>query len=110
MQDILEVLDGYYYLSECIVIVTTNHIEKLDPAFIRYGRIDHKCELENLSHQQLSQVMKYYFDTAINKKMLNKIFFKLDISVSELINSIIIPNLNNYNNVIKLLLQHQSQL
>jgi len=100
--DILEVLDGYYYLSECIVIMTTNHIEQLDPAFIRPGRVDHKLELGNVSKEQIVQIIKYFYGRTIGSSVLEKIS-SVDISTSELINTIILSHLDDYDYVINYL-------
>ena len=102
LSDILEVLDGYYYLSECVVVMTTNHIEKLDPAFIRPGRVDHKIELCNVSKEQIIQIIKYFYGKNIHSSILNKIA-NVDISTSELINTIILSHLDDYDFVINYL-------
>lgn len=44
---ILNKFDGLIELSKIILVITTNHIEKLDPALIRAGRMDIKLELKN---------------------------------------------------------------
>ena len=90
--DVLEILDGYYYLSECIVIMTTNHIEKLDSALIRPGRIDHKIELRNVSKEQIGQIIKYFYKRKIDLSTVSD----LDISISELINTIIMSHMDDY--------------
>ncbi len=46
LSHLLEILDGYCYFKNCVVILTTNHVEKLDPAIIREGRIDMKFEFK----------------------------------------------------------------
>lgn len=90
--DILEILDGYCYLNECIVIMTTNYVDKLDNALIRSGRMDHKINFANVNNDQITQIIKYYCNENVNPDLIKQI----NISVSELINTIIIPNLNNY--------------
>lgn len=102
LSDILEVLDGYYYLSECIIIMTTNHIEKLDSAFIRPGRIDHKIELCNVSKEQIVQIIKYFYGKNIHSSILNKIS-NIDISTSKLINTVILSHMDDYEYVINYL-------
>lgn len=92
LSDILEILDGYCYLNECIVIMTTNHINKLDGALIRSGRMDHKINFTNASVEQIIQIIKYFCQKDIDPNIIKNI----NISVSELINTIIIPNLDNY--------------
>lgn len=96
--DLLEVLDGYCYLNGCIIIMTTNHINKLDSALIRPGRIDHKIELTNASSEQITDIIKYFFNRDFKEHT------SLNISVSELINTIILPNLDNYETVYEFLI------
>lgn len=60
LESMLNVLDGYSYLHKCIVIFTTNHIEKIDKALIRHGRIDHVCEFKEADDYQIENIMKYY--------------------------------------------------
>ena len=82
LKDLLEVFDGYNYLKNCIIIMTTNNIEKLDPALIRPGRIDHKIEFTHATSEQISEILALCdIKTKINKK----------ITTSELINNIIAP-------------------
>jgi chaperone BCS1 len=58
---LLEVLDGYNYLHGAIIILTTNHIEKLDPALIRPGRMDHKFFFGYLIEQQIRDIMGHFY-------------------------------------------------
>lgn len=108
LKDLLEILDGYTYLYNCIIIMTTNRIEKLSPALIRPGRVDYKIEFGLATNEQIHNVLKYYYNmddwTNIydpNEKFPNNIF-----SVSELINSIIMPNIDD----IGLALEHIRKL
>merc|ERR1719312_136015 len=53
LADLLEVFDGVMEMKGRIMVITTNHPEKLDPALIRPGRIDvnmkfHKCRPEDI--------------------------------------------------------------
>lgn len=41
LSEILNALDGIVSPQGCLIVLTTNHPEKLDPALIRKGRIDH---------------------------------------------------------------------
>ena len=79
-------------MNECIVIMTTNYVDKLDNALIRSGRMDHKINFANVNNDQITQIIKYYCNENVNPDLIKQI----NISVSELINTIIIPNLNNY--------------
>ncbi|QKE50151.1 putative AAA family ATPase [Faustovirus] len=44
LDTILNVLDGNTYFYGCIIIITTNAVQRLDPAVIRPGRVEVKCE------------------------------------------------------------------
>ena len=79
--------------------MTTNHIEKLDSALIRPGRIDHKIEFNNASVEQIRSIIRYFFKRDFIE------LISINISVSEFINSIVMPNLNNYNEVHNYLLR-----
>jgi ATP-dependent Zn protease len=66
--DLLEVLDGYCYLNGCIIVMTTNHINNLDPALIHSGRIDHKIELTNASNEQIEEMVQYFLRKSLNNR------------------------------------------
>ena len=52
----LEYLDGYFSLKNCIVIMTTNHPEKLDPALIRPGRVDYHIHFDAPTNDDLLSI------------------------------------------------------
>ena len=58
---LLNVLDGVLDSPERIVIMTTNHPEKLDPALIRPGRINKRVYLGYLKPRQALQMVEHYF-------------------------------------------------
>ena len=58
---LLNVLDGVLDSPERIVIMTTNHPEKLDPALIRPGRINKRVFLGYLKPRQALQMVEHYF-------------------------------------------------
>merc|ERR1719158_2290509 len=49
---LLNALDGVASQEGRIYFLTTNHIDKLDPALIRPGRCDVKVEIKNATHIQ----------------------------------------------------------
>lgn len=59
---LLNELDGVTCNHGRVVIMTTNHIEVLDPALIRPGRIDVQMELKRANLQEISQAYKLYAD------------------------------------------------
>ncbi len=61
---LLNALDGVAAQEGRIVVLTTNHREKLDPALIRPGRIDVAVELGNASADQLRRLFLRFFPQA----------------------------------------------
>jgi chaperone BCS1 len=66
LSDLLNALDGLISVHSRIIIMTTNHPEKLDPALIRYGRVDHKIELTYISIEVFIDFMETYFEESFN--------------------------------------------
>uniref|UniRef100_A0A7S2MPL9 AAA+ ATPase domain-containing protein n=1 Tax=Haptolina brevifila TaxID=156173 RepID=A0A7S2MPL9_9EUKA len=58
---ILNVLDGVVDTPGRIVIVTSNHPEKLDPALIRPGRIDRLIHLGYIQAHEAALMISHYF-------------------------------------------------
>lgn len=106
--DILEILDGYYYLKECIVIMTTNNIDKLDAALIRPGRIDHRYEYKYLTKEIVFDIIKYFYDISLDMTTLHKMKCN-NITSAKLINSIILPHMHDSNYVINYLLANETE-
>lgn len=65
LSGILNVLDGIVDTPGRIVIITTNHPEKLDPALIRPGRIDKKIMLGYMSADDLGSIVQHYFQAEL---------------------------------------------
>ncbi|KAJ2758136.1 Complex III assembly protein translocase and chaperone, partial [Coemansia nantahalensis] len=60
---LLNALDGVASSDERIIFMTTNHIERLDPALVRPGRVDVKVLLGNASaHQIRCMFVRFYGD------------------------------------------------
>lgn len=53
-----------------IILMTTNHIERLDPALIRPGRCDVKVELNNASKNQLKRIFTRFYPNFKNETHL----------------------------------------
>lgn len=103
LDDILNLWDGIRETPGRILIISSNHYHKLDPALVRPGRIDITYELNNASHNTISEMYLHLFGNKIDKKMLSKVkenFY----SPAELIN-IYVSN-KNENDFIKRLLKN----
>jgi hypothetical protein len=57
---ILNGLDGITTSEHQIVIMTTNHIEHLDPALIRPGRVDYIMKFEHATKEQIMDMFMAY--------------------------------------------------
>jgi hypothetical protein len=64
----LNALDGVVELNGVLVIITTNHIEKMDPALMRAGRIDTKIEISYSSEREISEYLSIFYDQKIEIK------------------------------------------
>ena len=58
---LLNTLDGVASSEERLVFMTTNHLERLDPALIRPGRVDLKQEIDLASKSQLYKMYKRFY-------------------------------------------------
>jgi chaperone BCS1 len=58
---LLNALDGVASAEERIMFMTTNHIEKLDDALIRPGRIDMTVQLGNATEWQIGQLWDRFY-------------------------------------------------
>eukprot|EP00461_Guttulinopsis_vulgaris_P004644 UN04646 len=58
---LLNALDGVTSIDERIVFMTTNHLEKLDPALIRPGRVDAKIFIGDSTPYQQKKMFKTFF-------------------------------------------------
>ena len=85
LDDILNLWDGIRETPGRILIISSNHYNKLDPALIRPGRIDITHELSNASHNTISELYFHLFNKNIDKTHLKKIKEYL-YSPAELIN------------------------
>lgn len=75
LSHILNVLDGIVELEDAMIIFTSNHPEKLDPALTRPGRIDFRLNMKYPSRETIIEIIKYCFDISSleNYENLDKI-------------------------------------
>lgn len=59
-------LDGAFYKHGIITIITTNHIEKLDEALLRTGRMDVKVEIPRPSHREINEYYQVFYNLPLN--------------------------------------------
>jgi chaperone BCS1 len=64
LSGLLNVLDGFYAPTGVLFVMTTNHVEKLDEALLRPGRIDYKLYLGQASDYQKMELYRRFFPEA----------------------------------------------
>ena len=94
LDDILNLWDGIQETPGRILIISSNHYEKLDPALVRPGRIDITLELKNANHEVISNIYNYLFNKKISKKIL-QLIPEYEYSPAELMNFYLQSNNNN---------------
>lgn len=73
LSQILNLLDGIVELDGRVLIACTNHINKLDPALIRPGRIDCVVELGLCTHGMIKDIIENFYETEISYSDIEKI-------------------------------------
>jgi len=58
---VLNCLDGVLARDGCLIFLTTNHREKLDPALIRPGRVDYQLSFEHATEEQVERLHLRFF-------------------------------------------------
>jgi hypothetical protein len=61
LSDILQLLDGIVEVEGLMLIATTNHIGKLDPALVRKGRFTFLLEMEKIGPAETTEMIQYYY-------------------------------------------------
>lgn len=77
LSGLLNVLDGVVDCPNRLLIMTTNHPEKLDPALIRPGRIDKMIKLDYVCAPAAQEMVEHYFQqtlTGTEQKTLQDLF------------------------------------
>ena len=85
LDDILNLWDGIRETPGRILIISSNHYDKLDPALTRPGRIDITLELSYASRNTIQEMYHHLFGETIDAKYLENIPDKF-YSPAELIN------------------------
>ncbi len=92
LQDMLNLLDGILEQPGRIVIFTSNYPERLDPAFLRPGRIDMNIRFGNCSATTVERFFKRFYPSM--KYNIDLSTFH-DLFSPALVQEIILQNLNN---------------
>lgn len=97
LSEVLNTIDGVSNLENVIYIFTTNHIDHLDPALIRPGRIDKMIHIDRPGRNEYDQFMFYHF----GKHIPNDMKVNTDLLIAELQNEIVCEK--SYDEVLEIL-------
>ncbi len=70
MKGFLEVLDGIFDCPGRMVIMTSNHPEKLDPAILRHGRVNHRIHLTKINRPEMIKMISYYYEQDLSVEQI----------------------------------------
>jgi hypothetical protein len=69
LDDILNLMDGIRETPGRILVITSNHYDRLDPALVRPGRIDMKLPMTYASHETIRQIYLHFFKVPIDESI-----------------------------------------
>lgn len=70
LDDLLNLWDGIRETPGRILVITSNHYDKLDPALIRPGRIDITHEMSNSNHENIADIYLNLFGHEMDATLL----------------------------------------
>jgi chaperone BCS1 len=73
LSDVLNAMDGIISIEKRVIVFTTNHIEKLDRALIRPGRIDCIEKIDYISYNQFKRFCTLFYKETITEDDMNKL-------------------------------------
>lgn len=76
MSGLLNALDGVASAEERILFLTTNHVEKLDAALVRPGRVDMTVHLGNSTSYQIEQLWRRFYEDADEEEKYLRTFME----------------------------------
>lgn len=59
LSEMLNALDGAVPLDRCIVVLTTNHVDKLEKAIYRAGRVDHHINMDYVKFEDAVEYLQW---------------------------------------------------
>lgn len=98
-------MDGILETPGRILIITTNHVDKLDDALIRPGRVDINLEVGYCTREMIIEIFNFFYGKDCDY-LFKDFNYKKDITPAEL-NKFILNNYNIPENAYKELLEEQ---
>ena len=75
---ILMGIDGPFTNEGHILIMTTNHIDKIDPALLRPGRVDKKIRMGEISKEKCVEMVENLFEMELSNDQIVQIYDLVD--------------------------------
>ena len=73
---LLNALDGVASAEERIMFLTTNHVDRLDEALVRPGRVDMTVRLDKASRYQIQQLWNRFYGELEDSEVYQRLFCK----------------------------------
>lgn len=61
LEYVLNMFDGVVEQHDAIIIFTTNHLDDIDPALLRPGRVDMMLELKRATVETIKEMLHYHY-------------------------------------------------
>ena len=61
LEYVLNMFDGVVEQNDAIIIFTTNHLDDIDPALLRPGRVDMMLELKRATVETIKEMLQYHY-------------------------------------------------
>lgn len=91
LSDVLNSIDGILSIHGRVLIMTTNHYEKLDKALIRPGRIDLVIHVGFVTQETFNDFILSFFNKKVERQFIGK-----EVTVSKLQNEFLLGKDYNY--------------
>ena len=70
--EFLELIDGIVEIPGRMMVMTSNHPDKLDPALIRPGRVDIVIEFKKMTRKDIAKMYQLWFSQEVPKHIYNE--------------------------------------
>lgn len=67
--NLLEILDGYHALDQCIVLISTNRPDNIHPELLRFGRVDYHLKFGPVQDRQVQHAYNLSFDAELDMEL-----------------------------------------
>jgi len=91
LSDVLNSIDGILSIHGRVLVMTTNHYEKLDKALIRPGRVDLVVHVGFVTQETFNEFILSFFNKEVEKQFIGK-----EVTISKLQNEFLLGKDYNY--------------